>query len=237
MNFENEIISVVASGHCLKNLNKENITKINDTKLFRCNWFFNDNDTGIKKDLEGYFFIVKDQNLLSALDKSTTHTIQTYYTPLLNVEYTPIVNYWEVLKEKDDFYKQFLNPKGQRNILGDVGLPTTGVSMFAFATSLQPKEIIYAGIDFYKPNKDRENFDYLGHKDSGVNPYLNEGSTHSLEADMKVFMKGVLQYKHPDNITIYGSDFVVALKDFILDNRKINFEDLYKKVEKFYMEY
>jgi len=237
--YSDSTISVMASGMGINTLTKKQTEEVNNSYVFRCNWFFNDNLSGIKKDLDGYFFIVKDQNLLKGLKEANNYSIDTYFTPLTIEGYEPKVDYWKELKDKDSFYKQFLNPKDERSLISDVGLPTTGISMFAYATSLQPKKLIYAGMDFYKPDNKRKtkDFDYLGHKDSGVNPYLNEGSSHSLEADLKVFIKGVLQYKYPKKLIILGSKFVKKLKDFIVENRDLNFQELYSKAKNFYMEY
>lgn len=149
----NKPISVIGNGGSLSELTTEEINILNKTRLFRCNWAFND-PSEIKKQYAIYFAQAFDgsgeSNFTQACKDASSSSKFTWYKFQRHVIY--------------DFniYNSVLDPDG------NAVWPTTGIQMLLTAAFLIPSPAIHiAGLDMYtyKRNKrdltNQEVLDYL----------------------------------------------------------------------------
>ncbi|PZQ10525.1 MAG: hypothetical protein DI565_19700 [Ancylobacter novellus] len=130
-----------------------------DAYIFRCNWFFLENDYLFGKTVDAYFWSVYNAGLHQELLRAReTYDIKNYLFPFvlndnLNIpgpdfELSPTFDHWAVLA-KDPFFARAMMSRP---------LPTQGVQMIATALSLGMREIHVVGIDFYANPEQRYNY-------------------------------------------------------------------------------
>lgn len=202
------IFAVIGNGNSLKNLTPEQVNNINNADIiYRCNWAFLDDVSGIKKDWDGYFYIAHELDMIKKLHQSNA-TFKSIYTNHGNIvafkKYGGnYINIWHRIREihKHPLSKIHLLPKKIRKV---PNIPTTGMLMLLFA-SLQPHtKIITAGIDFYQdPIKGC-------HKPFGEytknNPFKDIAQPHKLRVDL-IFLKDIANRIGKEKIESYSDNF------------------------------
>ena len=171
-----------------------------DAYLFRCNWFFLENDYLFGKTVDAYFWSVYNAGLHQEILRAREHyDIKNYLFPFilndnLNIpgpdfELSPAFDHWALLAKEPFFARAMMSRP----------LPTQGVQMIATALQLGMREIHVVGIDFYANPDQRYNYAVP----ENVKKHLKEKDfsggyegNHALAVDMK-FLELTLS-RYPD---------------------------------------
>ena len=231
-------VSVLGNGGSLNTLTDEQVTNINNSRLFRCNWAFKDPGK-IKTEYAIYFSQAyngpTEQKLKSQVDNAIETGRMTVYRYIFNVLY----NY---------------NP--MCSLISSDGIavwPTSGIQMLLHAAFIiRPGTINIAGIDMYTYKRKKlhlskeETLQYLkkhgkqfsesGDDSSGigfgkdnmtlVNPeyfidkiHSKRFTYHNYESDLLLCMNAFTQCMIAETtVNIYQCDVLAALYEIVQDN-------------------
>lgn len=210
-NLNFDIISVIGNGISLKNLKQNEIDLINNSDIFRTNWFFKDMKTNINKNIFAYFFGINQDDMYNQFLKSESSS-KYIMTPLKSIKNK--IDFWEDLRNTDTLCKSHLITKKYRKGLN---LPTTGLSMLNYAVHINPKIIYVSGIDLYlKKNKD--SYTYYGRKEPLGNPYESEKIPHDIKTDLLFLMNACKYHK---NIIVLGNEIIKEMVNICYEEKNV----------------
>jgi hypothetical protein len=134
-------VAVVGNGGSLNTLTTNQITHINNSRLFRCNWAFEDPGK-IKKEYALYFSQAykgsEESNLRERLDNAIADNKVTIYRSITDVLYN---------------YQPMCSLLSSDKI---AVWPTSGIQMLLYASfMIKPSKIYIAGIDMYTYKRDK----------------------------------------------------------------------------------
>lgn len=172
-----------------------NSAEIEQSVIFRMNWFFLEEEKTYSSRVDGFFCGVENKGLIKGLRQTVTENnyhISAFFQPFLEShdeeeKNCPAISYPELQPNFDHWSVIAGNPNLARFMMGRP-LPTQGLQALAFAAELGFKKIYLSGIDLYADVSQRyawdvpeEHREFLQEKDvtPGYEPH------HGLDNDLK----------------------------------------------------